>query len=349
MARRIGLRSVPLHAVEAQLRRERAGNRDVYAPLTNLAITVSDPLSPPHGRFRLRGRIGGREEVLDLTPTALSQLCNVTGVPMPFVERAPASLAASSLRCFAEMVAEGAGKTSLLRLKGQGTSSSRLRAILPQSYVRLDDRAVLAEVTAAVGGADLRAATVNVEEDVFAVRLVFDEELNLGSARHPDGGRLGIDVITSETGRHPLEVRWVVFRTVCSNGMTQVSSQQEALRKRYTRVDRESLRSILRSTVEEALSKGRGYAERLADTRSDDVADPVAEVDRIFRHHRLGNPRGKVGRWVTDHLLRARTLWGVPRFEVVQAFTQVAQSLDHAERRRFEDAMGSYVGGGERG
>lgn len=220
---RAGLKAIPLRAVASRLRRERAGNRDVYAPLTDLTVSVAEPLLEPHRRFRLRGRIGGKDEKMALSPTALSQRCAITGVPVAFVERAPASLAAKSLRCFAEMAAGDVAKA--------------------------------------------RATTVSFDDDVFAVRLVFDEEVNLGTARHPDAARLGVDVLTSETGCHPLEVRFVVFRAICSNGMTQISSQQESFRRKYTRMDRGALRTVLRSAVKEVFSTGREMAERLAETR----------------------------------------------------------------------------------
>ena len=82
---------------------------------------------------------------------------------------------------------------------------------------------------------------------------------------------------------------------------------------------------------------------RLRDARQAYVADPASEVARIFRRYRLGSPKGKAGRWVVDELLRRGTLFGVERFDLVQAFTAVARDLDHATRLKFEDAMGAYV------
>jgi len=73
------------------------------------------------------------------------------------------------------------------------------------------------------------------------------------------------------------------------------------------------------------------------------VASPVPEIERNFYHFKLGSPRGRVGRWVIAEALKSKTLWGLQRFDIVKAFTLAAQSLGHRERRRFEDAMSSYL------
>lgn len=341
MARRAGVRAMPLSAAGEVLRTQRADTRDIYAPLSSLRIDIGDPLQAPEKRFRLVRRTNGGDQVLRLMPTALSQLCSTSGVPLQFVERAPAPLAAKALRCFLEMADEANEKPSLLRLKGVG--SPKVRAILPQAYVRLDDLEVFAEVSSIAGEAGATVTNLHADEDFFTLRLIQGEALNLGTPTKPDVAYSGIDIITSETGCHPLEVRCVLVRVVCQNGLTHVSSAQEALRTRYTRMDRDTFRSVLRSTLEEVVRDGKGIASRLAESRTKSIEDPVQEIERIFYHFRLGSPRGRVGRWVTADAMQKLSLWGVQRFDIVQAFTRIAQSLDHRERRRLEDAMGLYL------
>ena len=42
-------------------------------------------------------------------------------------------------------------------------------------------------------------------------------------------------------------------------------------------------------------------------------------------------------------LAPSRSLFGVHRFDLVQAFTATARGLEHKDRMRLEDAMGAYV------
>ena len=348
MARRPGLKGMPLSSVPGILARERAGSRDLHAPLARYDVDVAEPLGAPERRFVLRER-GGTAAPIRFSPTALSQLCTITGVPAAFVERAPAPFAAKALRCFLEMSADAGERLSLMRLKEAGGGGAKqdaaptLRAILPHSYVRLDDADILADVREALKGSDATVAGVSVDDDLFSLRLVLGEPLDLGTARHPDPAYAGIDVISSETGCHQLEVRWVLIRVICKNGMTGISDAQLAMKSRYTRMDRASFRSVFRDTLDDVVKRGRDCAGRLAGERANMVENPAREIEKVLRHFDLGSPRGRLGRWVLGQALRSGTLWGVQRFEIVQAFTLVAQGLEPRARRKVEDAMGGYL------
>jgi hypothetical protein len=276
-----------------------------------------------------------------LSPNALEQLCGLAGVPSNFLERVPTSLALKLLRTCLETTDHADGRRVLLRLKTAGPP--RVRAILPQSYVRFDDLDVLSELCAALRGKDLKAVRVNVTDDILFLRLAGSEDLNLGSRQHPDPARSGIDLITSETGAHKLELRNCLLRIVCENGLTIVSSAGKAFRSRYSSIDRDELQEAFRKTLDESLSKGPEVAGRLAQTRSSYVGDPRAELEAIFRKFKLGTPRGRIGRWVVQEVLRNLSVFGVARFDLIQAFTAVARGLDHGARTRIEDAMGSYL------
>ena len=66
MARRPGLKTLPFVQVETILRKERAEQRDVYAPLSALRLDIADPLAPPGRRYRALLREGTREHTLRL-------------------------------------------------------------------------------------------------------------------------------------------------------------------------------------------------------------------------------------------------------------------------------------------
>ena len=92
---------------------------------------------------------------------------------------------------------------------------------------------------------DLRVVNLKIDEDLFCLRTVFGDALNLGTAHRPDSAFAGIDVVSSETGCSPLEVRHVLVRMVCANGMTRLSQGPSSGKARYTRLDREAFRNVL--------------------------------------------------------------------------------------------------------
>lgn len=341
MARRVGLRALELSRVEDVLRKARSEQHDAYAPLSQIRPDIRDPLAPLEDRFcvSIAGVAGGKP--IGLSSNALEQLCALAGVPPNFLERVPTSLALKLLRSCLETADHADGRRFLLRLKD--ARRPRLRAILPQSHVRFDDLDVFSELSAAATGRDLKAVRVHVTDDIFFLRLAREEALNLGPRQRPDPALAGMDLITSETGAHKLELRHCVLRLVCENGLTTIASAGKAFRSRLSSIDRELLREAFRQTLEESMRKGTEIATRLAQTRSSYIQDPRAELEAIFRKYKLGTPRGRIGRWVVQEVIRNLSMFGVAKFDLIQAFTAVARGLEPAARTRIEDAMGSYL------
>ena len=341
MARRPGLRTVSLEEVRSRLHAERAGCEDLYEPLKHLRVVVNHATAPAAERYLLALETKRRTYELRPSETALAQLCQLSGVPYAFLERVPPALGLKAMRGMLAIAAESDERPHLFRLKA--APRPVLRALLPQSYVRLDDVDVVTALQDAARTADLRAVNVSIDDDVCALRLVSTEKLELGTQQHSDPALPGIDVVSSETGRHALEVRNVLVRVVCLNGVTSTADARQRLRKRYTDLGRDRLWAAFREAIDNAPTRGKEMALRLSTTRDQFAEDPPREVGRICERFRLGTSRGRIARWVVAELLQHATLFGVRRFDVVQAFTAVARGLEPAERRRVEDAMGEYV------
>ena len=336
------MKKMTLERAEKILRKKRQGLKDVYSPLSSARLSVRDSLAPLADRFKISLGDEERGEDFLLTDTALNQLCSIAGVPVQFLERVPASLGLKMLLCMVRLAEEARDRQYLFRLKQSGTP--RLRAILPQNHVRLDDLDVVGEIRAIAGGENLFVENLNVSEDCLFLRILFNGEYNLGGTSQRDNANVGIDVITSETGRYPLQLRHVVYRQVCSNGITQLTEGNKLLKTRLNRMDRNVLQHVFRGTLETAIQGSEELVGTLSESHSQRVRDPKAEVTNILRDYRLGSPRGKVGRWVADEIVRNITLFGLAKFDIIQAFTAVARGLDdHRLRMRIEDSMADYL------
>ncbi|MBN1444172.1 MAG: hypothetical protein JXA90_15785 [Planctomycetes bacterium] len=341
MARRPGLTTMPLSIVQSILRKERSDLSDVYAPLRDLAVEIANPALCGPERFQVQLRRGTSMQALRLTSTSLEQLCGIAGMPVNFLDRMPPSLGLSVLRSLLSAVDLAGNRPFLLRLKGR--PPSLLRAVLPQSFVRIDDFEVYSAIVCAARETSLRVASLVVNEDLFFLRATFRKPLNLGSSRSPDEAFPGIDVVTSETGARPLEVRQCLLRVVCSNGVTYAEPGRRALRSGRTRVDRPVLEESLRSALESSMSSGPRIAGLLAESRSRFIPNPAEEIERILHRYRIGSSRGRIARWVSHELSRKVNLLGVEKFELIQAFSAVARGLEPSDRAKVEDAMGAYL------
>ncbi|UCF68565.1 MAG: hypothetical protein JSV80_04515, partial [Acidobacteriota bacterium] len=230
MARTPGLRTMPIKEVARQLEKARADRSDLYAPLSAVRLKLRDPLGVAEQRFGLSIENRHGTDDLALTPTALQQLCAISNMPLAFLERAPASVGLQALRTMLSVAAESNEKRFLWRLQGQRRpKKGKLCAVLPQSYVRIRDEEVFSAVAKASDGMPLRVSHVTIDDDTLSVRLLRPEKLDIGHTRDSDPAYPGIHIISSETGQHPLQVRHVLLRVVCLNGITQLADAQQTL------------------------------------------------------------------------------------------------------------------------
>jgi len=342
MARRPGMKSVPLSAMEKIVQKARKDQRDLYRPLSDIRIALSrKTLVPLEDRFELILEEGGRPRQFRLSETALRQLCSISSVPMTFLDRVPPSLGLNLVRCMLELANEVDDRPLLIRT--QGKRRPLVRAALPQSFVRFDDPHLIQAVRGLIADSDVQSSHIRINRDTLFIRLLFDD-VDLGTRSHPDPGMVGIDIINSETGAMPTMLRTLVLRQVCANGMTQISAGQDVLRQRHTGLEPAAFAAAVNTAIAESFSVGRNMVGMLQESRGEFIPDPANELKEIFRTHNLGSPRGKIGRWVMTELMRdVSPLFGLQRWHICQALTSVARGLDHNDRMRFEDAAGAYL------
>lgn len=347
MARRIGSAQMPMGRAESAVFNERHATRDEYLPLVQIQPQVRDSLAPLPHRFAFR--CTGERGTFTAVPTmnSLSQYCNLVGIPIQFLEKIPANMGIRMFSILLDTCEKADGRQFLVRLNEK--EGTRLRAILAHSFVRFDDRQVL-RVLNQVSGGGFQVKNIELDEDQMHLRLLIPNAtavpLELGTAFKTDRAFPGIDLVTSETGAGPMEVRYLVFREICSNGLTALAEEQKILKRRYTEIDRGVFEEIVRQAINKASTHGQDTASRLLATRDQVIPDPGRELTSVFRSYRLGSPNGRIGRWVREELDRSAGLFGVQRFDFIQAFTAVARGLESRDRLRMEDAMGEYLVGG---
>jgi hypothetical protein len=344
MARRVGSAQMPMASVEDILFKERQANRDEYLPLVHLQPQIRDSLAPLPARFAFR--CAGERSTFTAVPTmnSLSQYCNLMGMPIQFLEKIPANMAVRMFSVLLDTCPRADGRQFLVRLNE--TDGTRLRAILAHSFVRFDDRQVV-RVLNQVSAGNFTVKTVEVDEDQMHLRLLLPraiaEPLDLGTATRRDPALSGLDLVTSETGAGPMELRQLVYREICSNGLTVLTGGERIMKRRYTEIDRGVFEGILQKAINQAATQGPETAARLAATRAQPISDSQRELETAFRTFRLGSPNGRLGRLVREELEQSTDLFGVQRFDFIQAFTAVARGLESRDRLRVEDAMGEYL------
>jgi hypothetical protein len=108
-------------------------------------------------------------------------------------------------------------------------------------------------------------------------------------------------------------------------------------------MDRDEFITAFEKTLGTVFGDAWEISQRVAESRSLYVRDPLNEVKRVFNRYDLGRPTGRRGQLVQQELMPQLSLLGVTRFDVVQAFTSVARRLRPEKQEQFEDAMWDYV------
>jgi hypothetical protein len=325
-----------LPALRASIREVRSHDLDHHVRLGDLAFEPTTTRSGAlHEVLTLRRETTG--EMIALTEESLPRACRFLRVPPHYAEKLPSALAANMLNFHLQARGDELG---LLRLTER--DGLHLRALLPASFVRIDD-AMVANLLADLKGTDtLRAAHCAVLEDHLHLRLVHDTPF----AVDPAGRDLvypGLDIYNSEVGAGPLRVRMCLVRQVCTNGMTIGEQLDERLRLDNRAIDHDQVRNVLAHALAGALDASRNLEpayRRLHDVR---VPAPTRALEVFLSRHRLGSPRGRTSELILAELLQTSDLFGASLFDFVQAVTAVAGTLGTAQRLAYEDAVGQLL------
>lgn len=325
-----------LATIRARIGEVRAHHRDEHVRLGELSFEpITTSFGPLHEVLALRRETTG--EVITLGASSLPRACRFLRVPPPYVEKLPTALAANLLNY--HLQARG-DELALLRLDQQ--DDLRLRALLPASFVRIDDT-LLADLLATLEGADtLRAANCSVLEDHLHLRLVQDAPFAVDEPGR-DLVFPGIDVYNSEVGAGPLRVRLCLVRQVCTNGVTISERLDERLRLDPRRQDHDQVRNVLADALTRALAASRDLQGAYRQLTTVQVPAPVQALEAFMRRHHLGSPRGRAAELILAELLRTSDLFGASLFDFVQAVTAVAGTLATHQRLQFEDAVGALM------
>ena len=153
----------------------------------------------------------GRQKEADITQFAFSQLCARMGVPANYIKKCFTSgkedLALQNFRAWSQE-AEG----NLLVRANDGV----VRAVLSDSYAPFDSYQVLRALKYTVDMKRWIPTQVHLSEDRLIVRFVDFTPLPVN-----DGSPLyiGFTVSSSDVGRGSLNIKMMIYRSVCTNGM----------------------------------------------------------------------------------------------------------------------------------
>lgn len=254
----------------------------------------------------------------EMTDWAFGQWCEKLGIPARYMDKCPEWLQKQNAEHWLEQHANGQW---LVR-----TDAGKIRAVLSESYMPIDNRDVIAEL----GGVDMSGLNIRrlfTSDQKMVVRTTLRDV-----AVEIDGKPVfgGLDIYNSEVGAHALSVGLSFFQMICSNGLIRRYGGGEFFR-RVHRGGEWSLSNGFDGILNEATDMARVILEVIR--HSAEVSMPLDEM--IEAALKLGLRKTMVDelREKTD-----TTLSGDARvYDFVSAITRKAQDLALDSRNDMEE------------
>lgn len=272
-----------------------------------------------------------------LSRHALTQLCArlplPTGgvAPASYLARCPNFLAAANLNHWLARSKE-IERLVLVRTRQNGAPDLGVRAILSDRYAVVDHLPLLETLEHLLPQQGLSLGGWSLDDEQLTLRIVAD-------ADHPaslqDPLRIGLHVSNSEIGRGCISLTALITRLVCSNGLVVKVADLGGLHRRHVGRTGENLQEIVHGALPQVLAEADQAVQRFTRLREQPAPQPLAPfLERTAKAAELPD----------EHLPRLiSVLEGETLYDVINAFTRVAQGFPVAERVRLETAMSRFL------
>lgn len=294
-------------------------------------VILPDTWLEEDGNWRFDGAWG------KLSRHALAQLC--ARLPLPaggappagYLARCPDHLAAANLNHWLARCRQHE-QPVLVRTRQNGGTDPGVRAVLSHRYRAVDHLPLLEALERLLPEHRLSLGGWSLDDEQLTLRIV-------ANADHPaslqDPLRVGLHVSNSEVGLGCVSLTALVTRLVCSNGLVVKVADLGGLHRRHVGRAGENLQETVHVALPRVLEEADEAARRFARLRHQPAPQPLEPfLERTAREAELPD----------EHFPRlAPLLEGETLYDVVNAFTRLAQGFPVAERVRLETAMSRFL------
>jgi hypothetical protein len=336
-------REVSFDKLEKHLETMEEGNSDVFLPAKDIIIT-------PEGCVQIG--IGDQAKIFSFSDWAFSQLASVIGIAKEVLSKSPNGTGRASRKAIIDHWLSKTDKTILLRLKDLPTrdeatgATGRIRAFMATDVLPFSNRQLLSALRPWIAHYNMGIQIGASTEKSFHVRLLFREQLLLGTdgekgsrgSGKVDGHCIGIHFRSSEVGFGPLVADLLVYRQVCANGMIAQTEKSSMLHKQHRFIDPATIGTEIGMVIEASRHRQSEVLDRLTALRDHRLEDPKATMQMWLRLEKVSETLIKASSEAYDkEPIRSR-------FGVLQAMTRAAQSFPlDGGRTELETLAGRYL------
>ena len=268
---------------------------------------------------------------------AMSQLCNKLGIPIRYLERC---IDNGMIELAAENVNEWLSdynKNLFIR-----EYAGRIRGVLSDRYMTLDTPNIMEVISSVVDSSQYSTKGYFLSPERFHARIVQNNMMNIAG----EDLFAGIQIDSSDVGRSTLQVRFMIFKQICTNGLTISKGGGVLFEQRHIGISIDEFYSNFKESMSRIPILMENASELIEEARSDNGKFNVAHfdesqmkdfVERMKLKTRLSDESmSKVISMMTEKY--SPTRWGL-----INSLTEVAQDFTLERRVELEKIAGDLL------
>ncbi len=263
---------------------------------------------------------------------SLSQMCDFLDVPTRYIrkciEKYELPFAAENMNKW--LAKDNQDKEFLLR-----TTNDRLHGFLSSKYGIMDDFKVLSIANDVIGDiGDYSVKNYLITPEMMNVRVVDKKLINI------DGEDLsvGLNIKNSRVGQSSLEVRLMIFKWICSNGVIFGGGKGVLYSRQHRGAFENDFLNEFPNTIEnipQIVARIKTWVEKSKDRKVDsDIIQTM--IDKMKREGYATIP-------VAAKIIDLIPKYGETRWGVAQAVSEIAQEYSIDTRERLEMYAGEII------
>jgi hypothetical protein len=279
------------------------------------------------------------------SPFSFNQMCRRLKCPTKFMLSLPGAHAKSCLDYFKENDRE---KDVSLKTKWREDPTHEdggfyfVRGVVSPSTALMSTTHLLEDLKPTAEEHGMRVWKAHFRPHDFHAKLIFGENINIGTIQNPDNVNLGLHVRNSEVGAGPTVIDMMLFRLVCTNGMIHMVDGESLFCMNQMNMDRADLRANLKNALHTVGTRKDTLIAQFQDAREKTVEKPYLILSRIAKKHSLGKAAAQS---ITEEFQRGIVTkeYAFNRISLVNAMTRYAQKLDQTSRVKLETIAGKFL------
>lgn len=266
---------------------------------------------------------------IPMSDLAAGHLCGKLKVPSRYfnrlVDEGFNDLAAENINCWLE---DNPKELFLREYEG------RIRGVLSGSYSVYDAPEILNTVAEVFEPSNFKLKGSFINEERLHLRLIENEMMNV------EGEDLfaGISLDSSDVGRSGLQVRFFVWKQVCTNGMVIAQSAANLFRQKHIGITHDDFAAGLTEGLETFYSLKDKIADQITATSKIPVKEDIEELLEDIK--KATNLPDESATEVIEFMVQKydRTQWGL-----INGITEVAQKYPLERRIELETIAGNML------